>query len=81
MIIKGVEKKENSTATFQAVADAAEFEAAINSVYRKAKKNISVPGFRKGKVSRMVVEGLYGKDVFYDDVIEELAPKGFEMAG
>ncbi len=80
MIIKGVEKKENSTATFQAVADAAEFEAAINSVYRKAKKNISVPGFRKGKVSRMVVEGMYGKDVFYDDAIEELAPKGFEMA-
>ncbi|MGI6012793.1 MAG: trigger factor [Oscillospiraceae bacterium] len=80
MIIKGVEKNENSTATFQAVADAAEFDSAVNTVYKKAKKNIAVPGFRKGKAPRMVIEGLYGKDVFHDDAIEELAPQGFTMA-
>lgn len=80
MIIKGVERHENGTATFQAVAEAAEFEAAVNTAYKKAKKNISVPGFRKGKAPRMVVEGMYGKDVFHDDAIEELAPQGFTMA-
>ena len=50
MIIKGVEKNENSTATFQAVADAAEFDSAINTVYRKAKKNIAVPASERAKL-------------------------------
>lgn len=80
MIIKGVERHENGTATFQGVAEAAEFEAAVNTAYKKAKKTISVPGFRKGKAPRMVVEGMYGKDVFHDDAVEELAPQAFTMA-
>ncbi len=77
MIVKNVEKKEKSTVTFDVLCDAAEFEKAIDAVYRKNKKNIFVQGFRKGKAPRMVIEGMYGKDVFYDDAAEELAPEAF----
>ena len=79
MIVKNVEKKEKSTASFDVLCDAAEFEKAIDTVYRKNKKNIFVQGFRKGKAPRMVIEGMYGKDVFYDDAAEELAPSAFEF--
>ena len=78
MIVKNVEKKENNTATFQVESDAAEFEAAVNGAYLKSKKDIYIPGFRKGKAPRAVVEGMYGAEVFYQDAMDELAPKAFE---
>ncbi len=80
MIVKNVEKKEKSTVSFDVLCDAAEFEAAINEVYRRNKNKIFVQGFRKGKAPRMVIEGMYGKDVFYDDAIDELAPKALKFA-
>ena len=49
MILKNVEKKENNTALFTVESDAAEFEAAVNGAYLKAKSSINIPGFRKGK--------------------------------
>ena len=79
MIVKNLENKEHSTVSFDVVIDAAAFEKAINAVYLKNKKNIFVQGFRKGKAPRMVVEGFYGKDVFYEDAAEELAPEAFEF--
>ena len=79
MIVKNVEKKENNTAVFQVESDAAEFEAAVNGVYLKNKASIYIPGFRKGKAPRAVVEGMYGKDVFYQDAMDELAPQAFEQ--
>ena len=79
MIVKNVEKQENNTALFQVESDAAEFEAAVNSVYLQNKASIYIPGFRKGKAPRAVVEGMYGKDVFYQDALDELAPKAFEQ--
>ena len=79
MIVKNVEKKENNTAVFQVESDAAEFEAAVNGAYLKNKASIYIPGFRKGKAPRAVVEGMYGKDVFYQDALDELAPKAFEQ--
>lgn len=79
MIVKNVEKKEQNTATFQVESDAAEFEAAVNSAYLKNKKNIYIPGFRKGKAPRTVVEGMYGKEVFYQDAMDDLAPTAFEF--
>ena len=79
MIVKNVEKQENNTAVFQVESDAAEFEAAVNSAYLKNKASIYIPGFRKGKAPRAVVEGMYGKDVFYQDALDELAPKAFEQ--
>ena len=80
MIVKNVEKKEKSTVTFDVVCDAAEFEKAINSAYLKNKSKIFVQGFRKGKAPRMVIEGMYGKDVFYDDAADELAPAAYAFA-
>ena len=50
------------------------FEAAINKVYKKTAKNITVPGFRKGKAPRALVEKMYGKGVFYEDAINEILP-------
>ncbi len=80
MIVKNVEKKQNNTATFDVEIDAAAFEAAVNRVYLKNKKQISVPGFRRGKAPRMVIEGMYGKDVFYDDAVNDLAPDALAFA-
>lgn len=79
MTVKNVEKKENNTATFQVETDAAEFEAAVNGAYLKNKSSIYIPGFRKGKAPRAVVEGMYGHEVFYQDAMDELAPKAFDQ--
>lgn len=78
MIVKNVEKKENNI-VFQVESDTAEFEAAVNAAYLKNKSNIAIPGFRKGKAPRTVVEGMYGADVFYQDAMDDLAPKAFEL--
>ncbi len=79
MILKNVEKKENNSAAFQVETDKAEFEAAVNKAYLKSKSNIYIPGFRKGKAPRAVVEGMYGAEVFYQDALDELAPTAFEF--
>ena len=79
MIVKNVEKKEDNTLTFQVESDAAEFEAAVNAAYLKNKHSINIPGFRKGKAPRAVVEGMYGAEVFYQDAMDELAPKASEQ--
>ena len=79
MTVKNVEKKENNTAAFQVETDAAEFEAAVNCAYLKNKSSIYIPGFRKGKAPRAVVEGMYGHEVFYQDAMDELAPKAFDQ--
>ena len=80
MIVKNVEKKEKSTVSFDVLCDAAEFEKAINAAYLKNKKNIFVQGFRKGKAPRMVIEGMYGKDVFYEEATDQIAPEAFQFA-
>ena len=79
MILKNSEKKEQNSAVFTVASDAAEFEKAVNAAYLKNKKNIYIPGFRKGKAPRQVVEGMYGKDVFYQDAMDELAPGAYEL--
>ncbi|MCD8374203.1 MAG: trigger factor [Oscillospiraceae bacterium] len=66
-------KKVNGKAAFEVDIDAAAFEAAVEKAYRASKKDIYVPGFRKGKAPRMVIEGMYGKNVFHDDAVNELA--------
>lgn len=79
MILKNVEKKETNSALFQVESDAAEFEAAVNGAYRKNRSSIYIPGFRKGKAPRAIVEGMYGHEVFYQDAMDELAPKAFDF--
>ena len=76
MIVKNC-SKENNTVTFQVELDSAEFEEHVAAAYRKNRSRIQVPGFRKGKASRMVVEGFYGKDVFYEDALEDAASPAF----
>ncbi len=78
MLVKNVEKKENNTATFQVEVDPAEFDKAVDKAFNKAKGSINIPGFRKGKAPRAVVEGMYGADCFYQDAIEVAAPDAFE---
>ena len=80
MNIKSNEKKENSTVELVIEVSAAEFEAAIEKVYNKQKKNIMLPGFRKGKAPRKMIEKMYGAEVFYEDAIEESYPAAYEAA-
>ncbi len=80
MNIKSNEKKENSAIELVIEVGAAEFEAAIEKVYNKQKKNIMLPGFRKGKAPRKMVEKMYGAEVFYEDAIEEAYPAAYEAA-
>lgn len=80
MILKNVEKKEKNTAVLTIEVGAAEFDAAIEKVYRKNKGVISLPGFRKGKAPRKLVEQMYGADVFYEDAVNELYPDALAEA-
>ena len=77
MDIKNI-KREDGKLSFQVLVDAESFEKAVNQAYLKAKKNIYVPGFRKGKAPRMVIEGMYGAKVFYDDAVEGIALEAFK---
>ena len=79
MQLKNVEKKEKNTAVFEVETDAAEFEKAVNGAYLKNRSSISIPGFRKGKAPRAVIEGMYGREVFYQDAMDELAPTAYEF--
>ena len=58
----------------------ATFDAAVSNVYRKQVKNITVPGFRKGKAPRSIIEKMYGTGVFYEDAINELIPSAYAEA-
>lgn len=60
--------------------DHATFEGAINKVYKRQVKNIAIPGFRKGKAPRTIVEKMYGKEVFYEDAINEVIPDAYTSA-
>ena len=71
-------QRENGKLSFRAEIDAKSFDNAVNQAYLKAKKNISVPGFRKGKAPRMIVEAMYGAGVFYEDAVELLALDAFK---
>lgn len=69
MILKSSEKTDVNMTELVAEVDAATFEKAIDAVYRQQKKNISMPGFRKGKVPRKLCESTYGEGVFFEDAL------------
>ena len=75
-----VEKMEHNMAKLTIEVSAEEFEKALNGAYMKQKKNISVPGFRKGKVPRQMVEKMYGVEIFYDDAANALIPDAYAKA-
>ena len=74
MNVKSVEK-ETSKASVTVELTKAELEPAINKAYLKYRKDITIPGFRKGKAPRVVIEAAYGKHVFFEDAIEEMFPE------
>ena len=73
MNVKNVEK-EAVHAKVTVEITRAELEPSLNKVYLKVRKDITMPGFRKGKVPRMVIEAAYGKHVFFEDAIEDMFP-------
>ena len=75
-----VEKLEKNMAKLTIEVPAEELDKAIEKVYQKQKKSISIPGFRKGKVPRAMVEKMYGKEVFYEDAAKEIMPAAYEKA-
>lgn len=75
MNVKSIEKTENSTATVVLEVEKAQFQAALDKAYRKVKNDIYIPGFRKGKAPRKIVEGMYGANVFYEDAINLMFPE------
>ena len=80
MNIKSNEKKENSTYELVIEVGAAEFQAAIDKVYNRQKNRINVPGFRKGKAPRKMVEKMYGAEIFFEDAISLAYPDAYEAA-
>ena len=74
-----VEKLEGSMAKLIIDVSAEEFDAACEKAYQKNKKRISVPGFRAGKVPKAMLEKMYGKEVFYQDAMDDLAPEAFSL--
>ena len=75
-----IEKLEKNMAKLTIEASAEELEKAIQGAYQKNKGKISVPGFRKGKVPRPMIEKMYGKEVFYEDAANDLIPITYEKA-
>jgi trigger factor len=80
MNLKNVENKEKNTVELTIEVGAAEFDAAVDKVYKKSRGNINIPGFRKGKAPRKVIEGMYGSGVFYEDAINDLYPVALSEA-
>ena len=79
MKVNSVEKNGNN-ATVVVEIDKDLMETGINKAYLKARKNIMVPGFRKGKASRKMIESLYGAHVFYEDGLEEIFPEVYDFS-
>ena len=75
-----VETLEKSMAKLTIEVSAEEFETALDKAYKKNKSKISLPGFRKGKAPRAMIEKMYGAGVFYEDAANDLIPGAYESA-
>ncbi|MCM1112613.1 MAG: trigger factor [Muribaculum sp.] len=75
-----VEKLEKGMAKLTIEVPAEELDKAIETAYRQNRNKISIPGFRKGKAPRKMIEQMYGKEVFYEDAANELIPGAYEKA-
>ena len=79
MNVKSIEKNGNQ-ATIVVEIDAEMMEKGINAAYLKQRKTIAIPGFRKGKAPRKMIEAMYGKHVFVEDGLEEIFPEVYTAA-
>ncbi len=79
MNVKSIERNGNE-ATVVVEIDKELMESGVNKAYMKARKSIQIPGFRKGKAPRKMVEAMYGAHVFYEDGLEEIFPEVYDFA-
>jgi len=79
MTVKSIERKGNET-TVVVEIDKELMESGVNKAYMKARKSIMIPGFRKGKAPRKMIEAMYGAHVFYEDGLEEIFPEIYQFA-
>ena len=79
MNVKSIEKKGNE-AVIVVEIDKELMESGVNKAYMKARKSIQIPGFRKGKAPRKMIEAMYGAHVFYEDGLEEIFPEVYKAA-
>ncbi len=79
MIVKSIERKGNET-TIVVEIDKELMESGVNKAYLKARKDIVIPGFRRGKAPRKMIESMYGAHVFYEDGLEEIFPEIYQFA-
>ncbi len=80
MKLKSVERQEHCRVKLEVEVDAESFEKAVAAAYRKNIRKMNVPGFRRGKAPRHLVEKLYGEGVFYEDAINDLYPQALDDA-
>ena len=80
MALKSSAKTEANTYEVEVTVDGETFMAAVAKVFKKESKKITVPGFRKGKAPRAIIEKMYGKDVFYEDAMQECYPEALDEA-
>ena len=80
MKVKSVEKLEKSQVALTIEASAEEFEAALNKAYLKERNRIMLPGFRKGKAPRKMIEAMYGAEIFYEEAVNLAYPDLFDQA-
>lgn len=80
MSLKNVERQENNMVKLTLEVSAEDFEAAVEKAYRKNKNQIYIPGFRKGKAPRKLIEKMYGADLFYEEAINDVYPDELDAA-
>lgn len=80
MSLVSANKTETNTYTIEIAVSAEDFKAAVQQAYLKNRKNIQIPGFRKGKAPKQMIEKLYGENFFYEEALEEIFPKEIEAA-
>lgn len=73
-----IDKKENNTAVITVEVDKAEFDEGIQVAYNKLKNRINIPGFRKGKASKTMIEKMYGIEIFYEDAVNHCIPIAYD---
>lgn len=80
MALKSSTLKESNTYEVEVTVDGETFMAAVDKIFKKESKKIQVPGFRKGKAPRSIVEKMYGEEMFYDDAMQECYPDALDDA-
>ena len=80
MSLISTNKPEKNVAVLEIGIDSETFNKAVTAVYNKKKKDIQVPGFRKGKAPRHLIEQMYGSGIFFEDALNDLIPTAFEEA-